>query len=83
MNTLSERDRRGTLPVRLVKTAGFFFLVSMVAFAAVNILANMFQHTFIMIVETVIVGVPFLIAVGCAVGAVVAAIVRHNRHAPV
>lgn len=81
MSTLNVRDRRGTLPARLVKTAGFFLVISMVTFAAVNILANMFQHPFIMIVETVIVGVPFLIAVGCAVGAVVARIVKHNQHA--
>lgn len=83
MSTLNVRDRRGTLPTRLVKTAGLFLVISIVAFAVVNILANMFQHTFVMIVETVIVGVPFAIAVGCAVGAVVARIVKHNQHAPV
>ena len=82
MSTLNVRDRQGTLPTRLVKTAGFFLVISMVTFAGVNILANMFQHPFIMIVETVIVGVPFLITVGCAVGAVVARIVKHNQHAP-
>lgn len=83
MSTLNIRERRGTLPTRLVKTAGFFLAFGMVAFAAVNILANMFQHTFVMIVETVIVGVPFLIAAGCAVAAIVAKIVKHNQHAPV
>lgn len=82
MSTLNVRDRPGTLPARLVKTAGLFLVISMVTFAAVNILANMFQHTFIMVVETVVVGVPFLIAVGCAVGAVVAKSVKHQRHAP-
>lgn len=81
MSTLNVRDRRAALPVRLVKSAGFFLFLSLVTFAGVNILANMFQHTFIMIVETVIVGVPFAIAVGCAVGAVVARIVKHNQHA--
>lgn len=83
MSELNVRDRPGTLPVRLVKTAGFFLLVSMVAFAVVNILANMFQHPFVMIVESVIVGVPFLIAVSCAVGAIVAKVVQHDRHVPV
>ncbi|MDN6132634.1 MAG: hypothetical protein L0J13_12775 [Brevibacterium sp.] len=83
MSTSNVRDRPGALPTRLVKTAGLFLGISMVAFAAVNILANMFQHTFIMIVETVVVGVPFLVAVGCALGALVAKIVKHNRHAPV
>ncbi|MDN6603086.1 hypothetical protein [Brevibacterium sp.] len=83
MSTSNVRDRPGALPTRLVKTAGLFLGISMVAFAALNILANMFQHTFIMIVETVVVGVPFLVAVGCALGALVAKIVKHNRHAPV
>ncbi|HCG55736.1 MULTISPECIES: hypothetical protein [Brevibacterium] len=83
MSTSNVRERPGTLPARLVKTAGLFLAISMVTFAAVNILANMFQHPFIMIVEAVVVGVPFLVAVGCAVGAVVAKIVQHNQHAPV
>lgn len=82
MSTLNVCDRPGTLPTRLVKTAGLFLVISMATFAAVNILANMFQHTFIMVVETVVVGVPLLVAVGCAVGAVVAKIVTHYRHAP-
>lgn len=79
MSTQSVRERPGTLPVRLVKTAGFFLAISMVAFALVNILANLFQHSFVMVVETVVVGVPFLVAVCCAVGAVVAKIAQHNR----
>lgn len=82
-HTSNARERPGTLPARLVKTVGLFLVISMAAFAAVNILANMFRHTFIMVVETVVVGVPFLIAVGCAVGAVVAKIVKHYRHDPV
>lgn len=83
MSTLNVRERRGTLPTRLVKTAGFFLVISMVTFTGVNILAHMFQHPFILVVESVVVGVPFAIAVGCAVGAVVARIVKHNQHVPV
>lgn len=80
MSTLNVRDREGTLPARLVKTAGLFLAISMVAFALVNILANMFQHPAIMIIEAVVVGIPFAIAVGCAVGALVAKIAKHNQH---
>lgn len=83
MSTQTVHDRPGTLPTRLVKTAGLFLALSMVAFAALNILANIFQHTFVMIVEGLNVGVPFLVAVGCAVGAVIATIVKHNRPTPV
>lgn len=79
MSTMNVRDRQGTLPARLAKTAGIYLGISAVAFALVNILANMFQHSFIMIVEAVVVGVPFLVAVGCASGAVIAKIVKHDH----
>lgn len=81
MSTPSTSTRPGTLQVRLMKSAGFFLIISIVAFALVNILANLFQHTFVLIVEAIVVGVPFLVAVGCALGALVALIGAHSRHA--
>lgn len=68
------------LPTRLGKTALFFLAIAIVTFLFVKIVGPLLQTTPELVVEAIISGVPLLIAIGCAIAALVVKISRSVRH---
>lgn len=71
------------LPTRLMKTAAFFLFIAILAFLFVKVVGPLLQTGPELVVESLISGVPLLIAIGCAVSALVVKISRTVRHATV
>lgn len=82
MNTHSIEDIQRSRPNRLGKTAGVFLIVAILAFLLVKIVGPILQTGPELAVEAIISGVPLLIAIGCAIAAIVAKIANSVHHLP-
>ncbi|WP_181274524.1 hypothetical protein [Brevibacterium oceani] len=71
-----------SLPVRLGKSAAFFFLLGVLGFLLVKIVGPILQTGPEYVVESVISGVPLLLAAGCAIAALSVKAVAGLRHRP-
>ena len=69
-----------SLPVRLGKSAAFFLFIAILGFLLVKVVGPILQTGPEYVVESLISGVPLLLAAGCGAAALAAAIVRKLRH---
>lgn len=81
MSIQNVRDYPKSLTIRLGKTAALFLFISIIAFLLVKIVGPILQTSPELVVESLISGVPLLIAIGCAIAAIIAKIVKSLHHA--
>ncbi|WP_209325643.1 hypothetical protein [Brevibacterium renqingii] len=80
MSTTRISDYPKSLPVRLGKSAAFFLFIAILGFLLVKVVGPILQTGPEYVVESLISGVPLLLAAGCGAAALAAAIVRKLRH---
>ena len=79
MNTPKVNDRPKSLSIRLGRSAALFLLIGILGFLFVKVVGPILQTGPELVVESIISGVPLLIAAGCAIAAVTAKLVKSIR----
>ncbi|WP_426936630.1 hypothetical protein ACQE2J_16270 [Brevibacterium sp. LE-L] len=79
MSTTRVPDYPKSLPVRLGKRAAFFLFIAILGFLFVKVVGPLLQTGPELVVESIVSGVPLLIAAGCAIAAVTAKLLRSIR----
>jgi hypothetical protein len=79
MNTPKVNDRPKSLSIRLGRSVALFLLIGILGFLFVKVVGPILQTGPELVVESIISGVPLLIAAGCAITAVTAKLVKSLR----
>ena len=79
MSTTQTYQHPTTLPVILGKRAAIFLLIGILGFLFVKVVGPILQTGPELVVESIISGVPLLIAAGCAIAALTAKLMRSLR----
>ena len=79
MSTTQNHAAPKSLPVILGKRAAIFLLIGILGFLFVKVVGPILQTGPELVVESIISGVPLLIAAGCAIAALTAKLVKSLR----